>query len=330
MNNTSTINPPIHQSTNPNGFHPVKNPFLIRKENFPNEITFYGPGLKPHSTSEFSGSMKEFVSISVTGSNCALNCEHCNTKMLDNMLDLPSFGGSLFDMAMDLKNKGAKGILVSGGSNIRNQVPLLFHIDDMKRIRKELGMVIRVHPGLPDEETCEALADVGVDGVMLDIIGDQETITDVYHLDATPTDYEAVLERLHRHGIPSIPHIVLGHYFGKMNGEWSALDMIKKYPPKILVLVILLPLTGTGMEGVIPPSMEEIGGFFETARLSLPSTPILLGCARPLGNIKIEIDKSAINAGLNGIAFPSEGIVGYAQEKGLEPSFINACCGVTW
>jgi uncharacterized radical SAM superfamily protein len=233
-------------------------------------------------------------------------------------------------MAKNLQEKGAKGVLISGGSNIRNQVPLLPHIDDMKRIRKELGMVIRVHPGLPDEETCEALADVGVDGVMLDIIGDQETITDVYHLDAKPSDYEAVLERLQRYKIPAIPHIVLGHYFGKMNGEWAALDMIKKVPPKILVLVILLPLTGTGMEGVVPPSMEEIGTFFETARLSLPSTPILLGCARPLGNIKIEIDKSAINAGLNGIAFPSEGIVGYAQEKGLEPSFINACCGVTW
>ena len=308
----------------------VENPFEIRNENFPKEIAFYGPGLKPHITSEFSGSLKEFVSISVTGNNCALNCEHCNTKMLDNMLDLPSFDGSLFDMAKSLQEKGAKGILVSGGSDIRNQVSLLSHIDDMKRIRAELGMVIRVHPGLPNEETCDALADVRVDGVMLDIIGDQETITDVYHLDAKPSDYEAVLERLQRHKIPAIPHIVLGHYFGKMNGEWAALDMIKKYPPKILVLVILLPLTGTGMEGVIPPSMDEIGVFFETARLLLPTTPILLGCARPLGNMKIEIDKSAINAGLNGIAFPSEGIVGYAQEKGLEPSFINACCGVTW
>ena len=308
----------------------LETPFYIRKENFPDEITFYGPGLKPHSTSEFSGSMKEFVSISVTGNNCALNCEHCNTKMLDNMLDLPSFGGSLFDMAKNLEEKGAKGVLISGGSNTRNQVPLLQHIEDMKRIRKELGMVIRVHPGLPDEDTCKALAELGIDGVMLDIIGDQETITDVYHLDATPSDYEAVLDRLGRYEIPAIPHIILGHYFGKMNGEWDALDMIKNYPLKTLVLVILLPLTGTGMERVIPPSMEEIGGFFETARLSLPSTPILLGCARPLGNIKIDIDKSAINAGLNGIAFPSEGIVGYAQDKGLEPSFINACCGVTW
>jgi hypothetical protein len=309
---------------------PVLKSFEIRKENFPDEITFYGPGLKPHKTSEFAGSLKEFVSISVTGNNCALKCEHCNTKMLDNMLDLPSFDGSLFDMAKNLQKNGAKGVLISGGSNIRNQVPLLHHIEDMKRIRKELGMVIRIHPGLPDEETCEALAEVDIDGVMLDIIGDQETIKDVYHLDATPSDYEAVLERLGRHGIPAIPHIILGHYFGKMNGEWAALDIIKKFPLKSLVLVILLPLTGTGMEGVVPPSIEEIGDFFETARLSLPTTPILLGCARPLGSMKIKIDQMAINAGLNGIAFPSEGIVGYAAEKGLKPSFINACCGVTW
>ena len=333
MNNTATINPTIHQSINPsfiNPFNLIETGFEIRKQNFPDEITFYGPGLKSHKTSEFSGSLNEFVSISVTGNNCALNCEHCNTKMLDNMLDLPAFDGSLFDMAKSLKEKGAKGVLISGGSNIKNQVPLLPHINDMKRIRAELGLVIRVHPGLPDEETCQALAEVGVDGVMLDIIGDQETITDVYHLNARPADYGAVLERLDRYGIPAIPHIIIGHYFGKMKGEWAALDMIKKYLPKTLVLVILLPLNGTGMERILPPSMSDIGGFFETARRALPKMHILLGCARPLGSMKIEIDQMAINAGLNGIAFPSEGIVAYADEKGLKPSFINACCGVTW
>ena len=85
------------------------------------------------------------------------------------MLDLPAFKGRLFDMAKSLQENGAKGILVSGGSNIQNQVPLLHHMDDMKRIRNELGMVIRVHPGLPDEQTCKALADVDLDGVMLDL-----------------------------------------------------------------------------------------------------------------------------------------------------------------
>ena len=46
--------------------------------------------------------------------------------------------------------------------------------------------------------------------------------------------------------------------------------------------------------------------------------------------MKREIDRLAVDAGLNGIAYPAEGIVAYAQQRGLEPSFVNACCGVTW
>jgi uncharacterized radical SAM superfamily protein len=46
--------------------------------------------------------------------------------------------------------------------------------------------------------------------------------------------------------------------------------------------------------------------------------------------MKYDIDRLAIEAGLNGIAYPAEGIVEYARERSLEPKFINACCGVTW
>jgi hypothetical protein len=56
----------------------------------------------------------------------------------------------------------------------------------------------------------------------------------------------------------------------------------------------------------------------------------MLGCARPLGEAKAEIDRAAIDAGLNGIAYPAEGIVSYARTRGLEPAFLNACCGVSW
>jgi uncharacterized radical SAM superfamily protein len=165
---------------------------------------------------------------------------------------------------------------------------------------------------------------------MLDIIGDQETITEIYHLDKTPQDYEDVLERIHRHKLPAIPHIILGHYFGKMLGEWAALKMIKKYPPKTMVLVILMPLQGTGMVVEKLPSLDEIGSFFELCRKSLPETPIILGCARPMGPMKVEIDKMAIDAGLNGLAYPADGMVEYARQQGVNPNFINACCGVTW
>jgi uncharacterized radical SAM superfamily protein len=81
---------------------------------------------------------------------------------------------------------------------------------------------------------------------------------------------------------------------------------------------------------VTPPPLAEIGAFFERARATLPATPVMLGCARPLGELKVEIDRLAIDAGLDGIAYPADGIVAYAKSVGLEPDFVNACCGVTW
>jgi uncharacterized radical SAM superfamily protein len=99
---------------------------------------------------------------------------------------------------------------------------------------------------------------------------------------------------------------------------------------KLLVLVMLMPLTGTPMAGVTPPALDEVGGFFDGARRALPSTPIMLGCARPLGPMKREIDRLAIDAGLSGIAYPAEGIVAYAESRGLRPEFHDACCGVDW
>jgi uncharacterized radical SAM superfamily protein len=127
-----------------------------------------------------------------------------------------------------------------------------------------------------------------------------------------------------------VPHIILGLHFGSMLGEERALEMIVRHPPKVMVLVVLMPLSGTPMVGVTPPSLEEIGSFFNKARKALPSTPVMLGCARPMGSLKTEIDKLAVNAGLNGIAYPANGIVEYARQAGLRPCFVNACCGVTW
>lgn len=295
------------------------------------EIVFHTPGLRRFKTSEYAAQNAErFVSISVTGTACALACEHCKTHVLEGMAALPRFDGSLFDLCCELAERGARGVLVSGGCDRRGRVPLLSHIPDLIRVRRELGFTIRVHPGLPDEETVAGLAEADVEGAMVDIIGDDATIHQVYHLDATTAEYEAVLERLERYGVPAVPHIILGLHFGQMRGERAALDMIVRHARKFLVLVILLPLTGTPMVGVTPPPVTEIADFFALARQALPNTPVMLGCARPLGKIKIEIDRAAVDAGLNGIAYPAEGIVAYARERGLQPKFVDACCGVNW
>jgi len=295
------------------------------------EITFHAPGLKRFKTTEYAGQeATRFVSISVTGTECALACEHCKTHVLEGMTALPHFDGTLFDLCCELAERGARGVLVSGGCDRRGRVPLLRHLPDLIRARRELGFTIRVHPGLPDEETAAGLAEVGIDGAMVDIIGDDATIREVYHLDATTAEYEAVLERLERYQVPAVPHIILGLHFGQMRGEWAALDMITRHARKFLVLVILMPLTGTPMVGVTPPPVAEIADFFALARQRLPETPVMLGCARPLGKIKIEIDRAAVDAGLNGIAYPAEGVITYARERGFAPKFVDACCGVHW
>ncbi|MBI2554320.1 MAG: radical SAM protein [Candidatus Rokubacteria bacterium] len=293
------------------------------------EIHFYAPGLKRYRTSEYAGQDPgRFVSVSVTGTSCALQCDHCQSRVLEGMI--PTNGKGLFELAGELAARGARGLLVSGGCDKRGRVPLLRHVPDLRRIRSELGLTIRVHPGLPDEETAAALGEVDLDGAMLDIIGAAETIREVYHLEAGVEEYEAVLARLARHGVPLVPHIILGLHYGRLLGEWRALEMIARHRPKFLVLVILMPLYGTAMAGATPPSAGEIGGFFDHARAALPNTPIMLGCARPIGPTKAEIDRRAVDAGLNGIAYPAEGIVAYAESRGLTPRFHDACCGVNW
>ncbi len=303
----------------------------IRRANFPQRIIFHAPGLRRYQTADYAEhAPNEFIPISLTGTACALNCDHCQMLLLEGMRDLTRFDGTLFELCVALARRGAHGVLISGGSDRQGRVPLLAYVGDLARARDELGLAVRVHPGLLDDETAAALGPVGLDGAMIDLVGHRDTIREVCHLDAHPEDYEAALARLARYGIPAVPHIILGLHYGRMLGEWRALDMVLRYPPKLLVLVILMPLTGTPMAAASPPSLGEIAGFFETARKTLPSLPIMLGCARPLGEIKHDIDRLAVDAGLNGIAYPSEGIADYARSNGLEPHFVNACCGVTW
>ena len=303
----------------------------IRRANFSNEIIFHTPGFRGYQTSEHDNlNEAEFVSVSVTGTACALKCEHCNAKELRGMLDLSRHNGSLYDLCASLAEKGTKGVLISGGSDRDGSVPVFQHIPDLMRIRRELGLAVRVHVGLPDEETCAALGQVGLDGAMIDIIGHQDTIREVYHLDADPEDYEEALVWLEKYHVPTVPHIVLGLHYGKMMGEENALEIISRHPPKLFVLVVLMPVSKTAMAAVKPPSIDEIGAFFEKSRRKFPSTHVMLGCARPLGQYKTRIDHLAVDAGFNGIAFPANDVLEYARQKGLHPKFINACCGVTW
>lgn len=304
--------------------------FAVRQAYFGKEITFHAPGLKSYTIEGFEQkNPKAFLPISLTGSGCALACDHCDSKILQPMLPLNPKEG-LFAMCERLAKSGMEAVLISGGSQKNGQVPFMKHIHDIARVKRELGLKIIMHTGLVNEEMAKGLKDAGVDGVALDIIGANDTIKEVYHLNATVEDYDHSLQVLASHGLSLRPHIILGLHYGKFLGEYKALEMISNYPVHALILVILTPLHGTPMRGVTPPPPEEVSGFFQQARIKMPDTKILVGCARPSGEYKKAVDRAAIDAGLNGIAYPAEGVIEYALARGLEPKFFeNSCsCGV--
>jgi uncharacterized radical SAM superfamily protein len=302
----------------------------VRRANFDNVMDFYAPGLKRWETSEWTPTNPQrFLPVSVTGSACALSCDHCQSKVLEGMVSVKA-DENLFALAQRLRAQGSEGLLVSGGSTRAGGVPLLPHLKHIPRIRSELGMKVIVHSGVVSPALAAGLAEAEVDGVMLDIIGADETIRDVYHLDLKVSDFDRALALLSDRGLRIIPHIVLGLHYGKFLGEHRALEMISRYSVSTIILVVLVPLVGTPMAHIPPPPVEDVTDFFRTARLSAPTTTINLGCARPLGPVKSDLDQAAIDLGLNGIAYPADGAIEYARTRGLEPRLFEYCCSLTW
>jgi hypothetical protein len=119
-------------------------------------------------------------------------------------------------------------------------------------------------------------------------------------------------------------------HYGRFLGEHRALEMVVGYNVAALVLVVLVPLAGTPMAGLPPPPADQVTDFFATARRAVPATPVNLGCARPLGALKGELDRAAIDVGLDGIAYPADGVIEYARSRGLSPRLFESCCSLTW
>ncbi len=304
----------------------------IKLRNFGKEVYFHSPGFKHYEVEDFSvKSPPKFVDVSVTGRQCELMCDHCASKILWHMIPATT-PEELWKVCKNLKAQGVTGILVSGGSDKDGFVPLSPFFDTMRSVKEELGMLVTCHVGLVDEDYVKGLKDAGVDAVLLDIIGDNETISQVYKLPhRTVEDYDMSLKLLKEAGLKIVPHVIIGLHYGKIKGEYYALDMIAKYDPDALVLVVVMPYYGKARFQLLPPPpVEESVEVVLHARKSMPKSPIMIGCARPAGAERVKFDVYSILAGVNGIAFPAEGVVTYSKSIGLEPVVSPSCCSTVF
>ena len=302
--------------------------FRIRKAHFGNELTFSIPGTVSYHDNTFSSQKDHFAAISVTGNHCDLRCGHCQGKLLESMIAAED-PETFFQVADRLRFNGAQGILVSGGANLNGEVPLKKFIPSIRELKEKTPQFkVIVHTGLIRREMAKELKDAGIDQILFDVIGDDDTIREVYHLNKRVEDYEETLRMLKEVGHRLAPHIIIGHHFGEIKGEWRALEMVTRVGVDTIVLVILKTLLPVEKNHLKVPKPDETSRISAIARILNPKIPIRMGCIRPAHLSKAEMEKGFILSGVNTIAYPLQGTIDYAKEIGLKTKFVEMCCSL--
>jgi uncharacterized radical SAM superfamily protein len=292
-------------------------------------VNFYTPTFKAYASSEIAGCGKSaWPAVSITGDDCKLQCDHCKAKILEPMIPART-PEDLWRVVNEQIAGGAQGMLLTGGSNHRNEVEYDDYYATIRRIKDTFpAFKIAMHTALVDMDIARRMEDSGIDAAMMDVIGSQDTITQVYHLKRSVDDFEKTLEYLVSTDMKVVPHIVLGLHYGRFLGEWNALEMIQRHLPTAVVLVVVMPFYAPESRPFVTPDSTEVGRFFMDARAALPDVPLLLGCARPTGRAKMEIDSYAVMAGLNGVAHPADGMVELAARLERDVRVTPACCSI--
>lgn len=269
-----------------------------------------------------------FPAFSLTGPACALNCTHCQAKVLAPMIPAITPALLVEKVRAMVAQDGITGLLLSGGSNRRNELPYPRFLPAIRAIKAEFPHLrLLAHTALAPAAQVRALGEAGVEVGMMDVIGDAGSIREIYRLDRPVADFEQALADLCASGLRAVPHIVLGLHNGCLRGEWRALEIVARQPVAALVLVVVMPSFAVPGR-FVAPAPATIGSFFLQARATLPDRPVILGCARPTGLHRREVDAYAVLAGLDGVAHPAPGAVTLARALGRPVRHEHACCAL--
>jgi uncharacterized radical SAM superfamily protein len=290
-------------------------------EVFGKRLTFYVPGMI-----RCDGVCGKYQAVSITGEECALQCEHCKGELLRSMIPATT-PQALADQCIQLAERGNHGVLISGGCDRNGRLPWAPFLPAIREIKDRTGLLVSVHSGLVDPVTACGLKEAGVDQALIDVVGDDDTYRHVCHVPFGVAEIVSSLEALEGAGLEIVPHVVCGLHFGEIRGEARALQLISRFDVNHLVIVSVMKLPGMSDARFGPVQAEAIAELIAEARFLMPEVSISLGCARQRGNRKLET--LAIDAGVNRMALPSDEAVEYARSYGLEVRFQATCCSVS-
>jgi uncharacterized radical SAM superfamily protein len=248
---------------------------------------------------------QNFITVSLTGDACALQCPHCQGRFLKHMAPALTPQG-LYDLALESAKNEIRGMLISGGCDATGQVPIFDYLDIIKNIKENIDISINIHTGFIHLDNIPKLADKGIDIVSFDVIGSPEVVTKIYGLELEPGYFDKALAAFKENGLRAVPHVTAGLGGGNDSGEEAALETIYRHRPDFVVINALMA----------PETDEKAAARFievlHMAREILPDdTALGVGCMRPRG----EVLSAALveELGIAAIVMPTKKLV-----KGLE------------
>jgi len=252
--------------------------------------------------------------VSVTGDKCELGCEHCRGKYLRGM-EAVGDQNDLLGAFVRAKSRGARFILISGGFDRMGKLPVMDFLEAIRQGKNLTELVVEIHSGLIFETN--KLREVGVDALLLDVVGDQETIERYLKGTWSVEDYKKMLQMAKKF-IPLVAaHILVGVDGGKIKGEFDAVELVAEAGADALSILTLMD--------VKTPKLDEIAKVMNYAREKFKGH-LTLGCMRTKGRDRPELERIAVDLGFDGIANPLHSTLRYAESAGVQVTDIEGCC----
>ena len=221
---------------------------------------------------------------------------------------------------------GVRSILISGGCDDQGKVPVLRFAKEIKKLKSKYK--INTHVGLVSQAEAKKIAGL-VDIVSFDFVTEQKIIKEVYNLNKKLVDYYENLTALQKE-VSIFPHITLGLWQGEISWEYQAVELlVKKFNCQKVVFNVFLPIPGTELSQQKSPLIESVEKFFYYLEKNYPKLDKRLGCMRPGGQYRDQLDKLAVLTGFKVITRPSRQAVKLAKNLGYQIFWQGQCCVFT-
>ncbi|UCE37143.1 MAG: radical SAM protein [Thermoplasmata archaeon] len=252
--------------------------------------------------------------LSVTGNSCALSCAHCNGHYLRQM--------KIADYSVKDEQEEIKSYLISGGCDEEGAVPIKDNIELIRELSKDNKVI--THTGLINKEDVDAISPY-IHAASFNMIGDDSTINEVYNLDKTVSDFSESYSYLMKK-IKTYPHITIGLHKGKIKGEYKVIDLLSEIGVEAVVFNVFIPTKDTEFEDAKPPDLMDVFRVISYARRKMKDTKIFLGCMRPGGTYREELDAFCVITGIDRIVQPSKNAKKIARGMGYKITESMECC----